>query len=353
MDYHKPELALNLYTGVDYFRSLTNDIVATKAGDRVAITTMGFDPSDPIARSVIHELSLAASRNVSVTFGIDAFAIMEPRSVGPLVLPYPIGKKTIHERYRALEELNNNNVTCGIINMPNSRVANLFAGRSHMKLAVVNSKTYIGGPSFQGCDRLDMVVGFEDQTSADFVYDLSTSITEVSDTAKVLENEDKAYNLDDKTKLFIDSGKPGQSLILQEGVKIVDEAKEWLLIGCQFLPTGIIGKRLEKAMKRGVEVHIAYNHPSKYDRMNLAHSVILALEKIKKSRAFFANQVSLDIPPLHTKALANENVGMVGSHNLIETGVKFGTPEISLARYTPKFAQAVRELLLREIEVDP
>lgn len=339
---------LQLLSGTDYFSSLSNAISSTVEGDRVAVTTMGFDPDEPLPNKIVSQLNQAGSRNVTVALGVDAFALLETTGMGPFSFPKSAyNSEAAQRRMSALSQLAaHSTARYGIINMPTSPVANLFAGRSHMKLAVINDQAYLGGPSFQGCDRLDMVVGISDKQAADWLYTLATNITDIGDTNAVLGDADKEIPVDNVTDILIDVGKPGQSHILSEAMEIIDTANEHITIASQFLPTGEMGKKLAKAIKRGVDVHIAYNHPSKFDRMNLAHHMILAREKLRKPPEFFNNQVPLIRPPLHAKAIVNESTGMVGSHNLVETGVKLGTPEIALRRRTSQFAQAVRSLLL-------
>jgi len=46
--------------------------------------------------------------------------------------------------------------------------------------------------------------------------------------------------------------------------------------------------------------------------------------------------------------MANEKAAIVGSHNFVELGVKYGTPEIALRREDPDFARAVGSLLARQ-----
>lgn len=338
---------LHLHTGTGYFNSLNHAISKTTDGDRIAIATMGFDPDEPLSTKIVAQLHQASDRSVDVAFGVDAFALLETSAIGALAFPKrSYSSETAKRRITSLAQLASHNTSrYSIVNMPTSSVTNLFAGRSHMKLAVVNDQAYLGGPSFQGCDRLDMVVGINDKKTADWLYALTTAIIDTGDTSAVLGQTDQEVPIDKETTILIDAGKPRQSRILAEAMEIVDNANEQITVSSQFLPTGELGRKLTMAIKRGVDVHIAYNHPSKFDRMNLAHYAILAREKLRKPPRFFHNQVPIDKPPLHAKAIANESIGLVGSHNLVEAGVRFGTPEIALRRQDPLFAQAVRNLL--------
>jgi len=83
--------------------------------------------------------------------------------------------------------------------------------------------------------------------------------------------------------------------------------------------------------------------------MKLAHYCIYAAQRLIKPPKFFANQVPNSHPTLHAKALASEKTSIIGSHNLIATGVRFGTAEISLERREADFANTVRSLILREV----
>jgi phosphatidylserine/phosphatidylglycerophosphate/cardiolipin synthase-like enzyme len=344
---------LNLYTGEDFFRSLSHDIADTEAGDRIAITTMDFDAGDPLVAEVVSELYAAGERSVNVGLGIDAFALLNPRkTIGPIVLPFPMSKEARERRITPFEKLGElATVRCGVTNMPPEPVFNLFAGRSHIKLAIVKNKVYLGGPSMQGSDRLDMVVGFEDEQTANSLYDVAASIIDTEDTNIALGSGDASWKLDDLTRVLIDAGKPNQSHILEEAIRIIDEAEQQLIISSPFLLTGVVNDHLVKAHKqRAVNVHIAYNHVSKYEQMRLVHRVILLKQRLLNPSNFFDHQVPVSLPALHAKVLASEREGMVTSNNLVEAGVKFGTAEIALIRRDATFAQAVRALLLMQVQ---
>lgn len=343
---------LNLYTGTDYFKKLADDIALTNPGDRVAVTTMDFDTRDPLVADVFQELYEAAERRVDVVLGVDAFAHLDPRrTIGPIVLPFALNEAAKEARVAPLERLGRlATARCGVTNKPKKPVWNYFAGRSHIKLAVVNNKVYLGGPSLQGSDRLDMVVGFENGPTADALYDIATSIVESEDTGLVLGTRDKGWAVDQDTRILIDAGQPRQSHILEEALRIIDEAEERVTISSPFLLTGAISERLVQAhTQRDVDTYIAYNHVSKHEQMQLVHRAILLMQRLRNPREFFANQVPRDLPALHAKILSNEREAMVTSHNFVETGVKFGTPEIALVRRSSRFAQAVRDLLLSQV----
>lgn len=330
-----------------YFASLKHDLAQTHADDRVAITSMGFDPTEPLVADILSQVYKAGDRKVNIGLGIDAFALLEVNTHGPLVFTKGIGKNpTVQQRLAALDEIGSRETAhYSIINMPPPPVANILAGRSHMKLAVFNDHAYLGGPSLQGTHRLDMVARINDTNTADWLYQLASEIIDSGSTTPVLGRSDFEYPVDSITDILVDTGKPGQSHILEEALQIIDDAEEYLTVSFQYFPTGEIGKRLVKAIKRGVEVNIAYNHPSQHDRMRLAHYALHAKERLQKPSSFFRNQVPVTKPPLHAKVIANEDIGIVGSHNFVAAGVKLGTPEIAVRRKSSYFAQNIRNLL--------
>ena len=256
-----PETAmeLTLYTSEGFFRSLSEDLAATGVGDRVAITTMDFDVSDPLVRHTYGELSAAADRGVDIAFGVDAFAFLNPRrTIGSVVLPFALGREARKHRLEPFTALAEKaTVQASVTNEPKPPVLNYFAARSHLKIAVVNDRLYLGGPSFQGSDRIDMMVGFEDKTTADWLYGLASAVASSGSTKAVLGEEDQVRSLDSHTRVIIDAGRQHQSRILEEVLKVIDEAESHLLISSPFLLTGAASEHVLQAYQRGIDVHLA------------------------------------------------------------------------------------------------
>lgn len=348
------EQPLNLtpYTGVEFFDALADDISATQAGDRASLATMSLEPQETAVRRVLDGLGGAALRGSDVTLAVDAYTFMYPRGLGPLAVPLPLGRAAIQRRSEALETLTEVGAKVNVINQPRHRFSGLYNGRSHLKINVINDKIYLGGPSLHGTERSDMVVGFEHAGSANWLHRLTTDITEAGNTKDVLGQDDQIYTIDDKTKILVDAGKRNQSLVLDEALGLIDDAEDWLIIGSQYFPVGVTGKRLLEAHKRGVEVYIAYNHPSKHDRLTGIHKAILALQRLRTyPEEFFDNQLPVQLPKLHAKVLASERAAMVGSHNYVNTGVRLGTPEMTVIQHEPTFALSVRNLLLQQVRL--
>jgi hypothetical protein len=298
-------------------------------------------------------MGAAADRGVSVTFGIDAFAMLDQRSFGPVVIPASLSHKreVIEEQQAMLESLAvHPNAQFGVLNQPKHSFTNLFAGRSHMKLDVIDKYFSLGGVCLQDCQRIDMMVGMKHEATADWLYGLTKSITEAGSTRDVLGSEDKIWDINEQTKILIDAGVPGQSVIQEDALELIDESEEWLTVACQFLPTGRTADHIVKAIERGVDVNVIYNNPAKHDRLNFVHRYYDVRERRRRPPEFFGHELSTNLPPLHAKAMANEKRGAVGGHNFLDLGVRFGTAEISLTQKSPAFAQAVRALLDSQIK---
>lgn len=341
-----------LYTGVEFFESLQSDIAATDPGDRVAITTMSFEPTEPLVRGVLDELDLAAERKVDVTLGVDAYTFLTDSTTntfGPLWLPLP-GQRTFKRRQEALDHLDRHpSAMYGIINKPDRLLSNPFAGRSHMKLAVVNNKIYVGGPNFHGSDRVDVAIGWEDLETADWVYELATGITKAQ-TTKVLGTEDFTYTAKDGSQLIVDVGTPNQSAILEKALQVIDQAQEWIAYSGQFYPHGETMARLQEAAMHNVDLQVAYNHPSSQGSLKgLWQRVILGRERRRFGSEGFPEPLPKGAQSTHAAVLATETTVLKGGHNFIDTGVKMGTPEINLLVHNATFANATRQLLMSQV----
>jgi hypothetical protein len=73
-------------------------------------------------------------------------------------------------------------------------------------------------------------------------------------------------------------------------------------------------------------------------------------QKRRMPKDFFVDQTPKGTPVMHSKAVASEKSAMVGSHNYVERGVKFGTPELVLLRDDPNFAQQVGNFILNQVQ---
>lgn len=351
---------IKLYDQNSYFKELCSRIAATIKGDRVALISLCLDPSEPKVQAVIKETTKAARRGVEVHIGIDAFSFMihgSKTKFGPLFLRNSL-KGKMDPLFRAsldtLQEIDSlPNGHAGIINRPHRPFTNPVAGRNHIKASVVNGWSSLGGCNLQSSDSLDTMVGFEDPGVAAVIYKLITDIVQARYTSVALGKKDHAYHVDDITEILVDAGKPGQSIILDTAIDVIDRAEEWIFLTCQYYPSSVTGRALGRAIHRGVKVDTLYNHSSKFDiPQRLWQKTIQTYEHYRLPTELFTGELSPEDPYLHAKILATEKEVMIGSNNYLSTGVKVGTAEATVHRKDPVLSLAAVQLVLSNLDQD-
>lgn len=352
----------HIYPHAAYYRDIEERLGRAKAGDRIVLTTMTFKPNEaPVAR-IMHELRQAARRGAKVKLFFDAHALMVDSygsivKLGPLLFKNEL-PANLSPPFRATVEmmhrLRESGVVCGILNQrqQQSLLTNPFAGTSHIKLALINERIYVGGCNLAGSNVTDLMVGWDDQPTADYLAAICEKIEQNTNTKEALGGEDRHRQLDTATTLFIDAGVRGQSAILRHALGLIDEAQEWVFMTSQYFPQGVTTACLARAHKRGVKVTLVYNHPSKHPLpMNLLHHGVVAIERLRQPAQLFSGQLPKDRHYLHAKLIATEKATIIGSHNYIKKGVDFGTAEIALLRRDAAFAKHAVNILKDDLQV--
>jgi hypothetical protein len=346
---------MHLYTGREYFTELAKDIAMCSVGDRVLITSLAFAPDEPAVSQIFQQMLGACDRGASVQLGLDAYALLEFYGIGILgdIVSLRSRLRRGNRRYQraieALEELSRKQTgSYGIINMPKWPMSNLMAGRFHIKVTIVKNRVYIGGPNLKFCGRLDAVVCFEDQPTADWLYAMLGDVIRCGRSDMVLGSSDIRCAIDPITDILIDVGRPGSSLTMDMAVQIVDAAMEWLTVSCPFVPYGAMARHVSRVLSSGMDGEIYFDDPAKYGRSRWMHDLVMAESRRKHPQALFAHQVPANTPPMHAKTASNETTGMVTSQNFVPISITFGTPEIALVRRSPDFALGVRALIRRQ-----
>jgi phosphatidylserine/phosphatidylglycerophosphate/cardiolipin synthase-like enzyme len=345
----------SLYETKDYFRELTSLVTVAAPGSRIALMTMSFDPGEQHIGELVHALTAAAQRGVQVHLILDAISFYLDDHDFPIG-PAALGKQAattkqphFRQKYQMLEALRKQGGHYRVINFPSHPFTNPYAGRSHIKMAIVNDIIFIGGCNMSEY-QMDYMVRFDDQKQADYLFAFATQVEDTGRVSDIMHDTDREAAVDDKTTLFLDSGKPRQSIIYDNALEFIDDAQEWLVMTCQFFPNTTTAQHLAAAVKRGVNVVLYYNHPVHHavHMRPLQRAVILA-EKTRQPRELFAYQLPKPLPRMHAKLIASEQGAMLGSHNYVTHGVNFGTAEIAIRRYDPAFAhdalRALQQLL--------
>jgi phosphatidylserine/phosphatidylglycerophosphate/cardiolipin synthase-like enzyme len=349
-----------IYNNDDYFQEITGQIAETKQGDRVSLISMVLEPSEQRIRSIIDQITAAAKRDVHVNLVIDAHTFMITKSnlpTGPMFWRRDILKakfpRNFYEKVQFLEAFRRAGGHYEIINQPITWPSVPIAGRSHIKATVINDEVYIGGCNLGHSSQIDYMIRIRDAKTAAWVDQLISTVAKKKSAWLALEGQDCRRELDDQTTLFVDAGITRQSLIFQEALRIIDEAREWLVITCQFLPSGVTGQHLAQAQARGVKVFSIYNHPLKHDKVTLsAHYLIREREKLRYPKTLFEGELPKNHQRLHAKLIATEQGAMIGSHNYVMTGVRLGTAEIALFHRDAAFARKAISMLLPQLAIN-
>jgi hypothetical protein len=211
---------------------------------------------------------------------------------------------------------------------------------------------YVGGCNLSNPTDLDIMIRFDSLPTADWLYKtLQDGLTAKSVRAG-LHFKDAKFEIDPQTKLIIDAGVRKQSLIFENALQLIDEAKEWVYITCQFFPNSVTAARLQAAHRRGVDVQIAYNNPKKHaGKHNKAlQTMVRVREQLRMPKHFFDYELPLTSPFLHAKIIASDQGAIVGSHNYVKVGVDFGTAEIALLRHEKDFGIKIKEFIQSQIK---
>lgn len=347
----------HFYTGREYYPALCERIKQTKAGDRVLLATLWVLPEEPPVAAVLKEARAAAKRGVEVILLTDAFMFLIRKGMVPGPT-YFFGQKPVvvpkrfRERFEALRELERAGGKFMVINQPRRALAYPFKGRSHIKYSVVNDVVYIGGSNLSNSDFLDVMACWEDKHIADWLDQLTRNILRTGSILEAMKGEDQAITVDARTKLIVDAGAVGKSMILEKAFEVIDSAKEKLLITYQYFPEGVTAKHLVAAINRGVKLRAYYNHHSIHPKpLNIIYGTVAWKVRRKGPVEFSTHRLPRKHPDyLHAKVLANEKAVVLSSHNYSMTGVDYGTAEIGLISTDPVFVRGVVETIEKQLQ---
>lgn len=349
-----------IYTKPEYEHALVQRVNKTKRGDRVAVMTTFFEPDTPSIRPVVEALCLAAERGAEVLFTIDAapFLFNEAGAPGPLFfasklpkLPDDISKR-LRGHLRAFQRLRRAGAKCVIVNRPGRAFRNPARGRSHTKFAVINDYVFVGGCNLTAIEPLDLMVGWQDARTADWLYDVQQGIIGARSVRKALGGIDQQLSVSKDATLLLDAGVANQSLIFDKALQLIDSAKKYIFITCQVFPYGIAAHHLALAQQRGVNVQILYNSPKKHPLpLRLLQRYVIRSERQQRPSDFFSQELPVDHDFLHAKLLATDQGTLLGSHNYVHSIVRLGTAEIALLHKGPEFGERAIAKIRQQLSI--
>lgn len=315
------------------------------------LASMVFQPEESEIGRLLEALQGAARRGADVRLMIDAYSFIVKRNItpGPLLFQKTLPRRLFgiyRQRFAPLDELRRSGGHYTIVNPPKRALAMPFAGRSHIKFAVINNSVFIGGCNLSSPHELDMMSEWQDEQTADWLCDFEEQVATNGSVKATLNNKDLSKALSKSESLLIDSGVPDQSIIYDKALALIDQAERHIYLTCQFFPNDKTSQHLAAAVRRGVDVKVVYNHPSQHSfPLNLLHHGVKQHEKIKHPKELFDHQLPKQYPYIHAKLLATDKGTLLGSHNYVRAGVKLGTAEIALFTTNAKFGSDAIEVI--------
>jgi phosphatidylserine/phosphatidylglycerophosphate/cardiolipin synthase-like enzyme len=345
------------YNRPQYFSELVR--LCDKCGecDRIVIASMSFEPAQ--VSKLMTAMAEASKRGAEVTLIFDAYAITYairgPLRVGAFVWP-GVDPVLQARKHRAISNtiafLRAAGVRCAVTNQPRSPISPPFVGRSHIKTAIINNRVFIGGINLHQPSYSDEMTSFVHSATADWLYAHMIKLAAQPHTTQAFGTKDLTFHTDSQTNILLDVGLRNQSVILENALDVIEHAKKWLLITCQYFPNGKTAEALKRAHERGVNVHIIYNKPQKHGIVELpAQFASESRERLRLPQQLFRLQLPSSKPFLHAKVLASEHEAIVGSHNYISAGVTFGTAELALRRQDSQFARNAAQCILDQVQL--
>jgi len=337
----------------EYFAALLQDIQATKPGEYIALTAMEFDPAVAAVAEIFAALAEAAQRGVKAYVSVDAINFMDLEAVGPFWRVHPLSRTSSPScapYLQLLETLKKAGGHYGVTNWPAQRSWQFVPkGRSHIKAASIGNKLYVGGCNLSNPNDIDCMISWSDKTVSSWIRTMIISMVQTQDTAQAFNLSDETLRIGPNMALLRDAGKPKQSVIYENALELIDEAKQYITITCQYFPGGRTAQHLLAAQARGVTVEILFSPPHAHRKFASLHTLDQAFEHLRLPSDFFAHRLPKHAPKLHAKVLTSDIGTMVGSHNYVEAGVLFGTAEIALRTDDTQLGQQLIQKLKQEI----
>jgi phosphatidylserine/phosphatidylglycerophosphate/cardiolipin synthase-like enzyme len=348
-------MSMQFFTRPEYYDDLITRIDAAGQHDQIDLASMSFDPRKESVANLMEHLNAAARRGVDVRLMIDSYTFLGYAGLlpGPLFF-YPRLTRVLwwpfRGFYKALQELEHSGGVVVLSNLPSRPFTNPLGGRSHIKFACVNDYAYTGGCNLDSDDSLDVMIGWKDKVTAEYLRGLITDVATKQTISQVLRGKDVVRELESKTDLLVDAGVAGQSKILDTSLKLIDEAEREILLTCQYFPNSVTAEHLLAAHQRGVKVRIIYNLARKHRfPYSIGHWIVERRLRRRLPQEFFADRLPAYRDYLHAKILVSEKASMIGSHNYIKPGVDLGTAEIAVLSTAPGFITATRSIVDKQL----
>lgn len=318
---------------------------AKKAKKRVLIQAMLLE-GGKVAKSVT-EIYKAANVSDKKLY-LDWFGLMVINGIPVYLKYFLLGAKRARieefekKRDQAIANIKSKGVGVIFTNRPNILGKLVpFLGRNHSKVTIIDDNVYIGGINFSD----------ENLAYVDFVVKLTDK--KIASALEVLlrrENikRDKEIVINNETKILVDSGTPGKSLILTKVKALIEGSEKIVFHVSQLAPDGEILESFEKALGRGVDLKIIIPFRNEFgfifSFIHKLNKIIIYLKKIDLPLFIYFGMI-------HAKLIIiDEKYVLFGSHNLSRKGVVAGTKEISILTSNRKLVKNLLKFYIALLE---
>lgn len=310
-----------------YAQELLQHIVTAK--HRVTISSLTFFYDDA-THPLLDALVAATQRNVKVRLVIDAYSQNIPVQIHHWNQWGEIRRK-IQETKGFLRTLEQHD---GVVWLHDGLDWNPFKGRLHQKIACVDDHVYFAGGvnmTADGLRSIDYMLYTQDVTLAHLLD------AQLADVVAAPFVDDSEHVIDEQTKLLIDGGKPGTSLIYDRALALTEQAARVTYVS-QLCPSGRLALLLKERdsslyynppqvmlfpgnwYQRVMKTY--YRLPNAYTRQQFLHAKCMLFELSDGRKALLS-----------------------GSHNFSWRGVAYGTRELAVESYDEKLWQELQHLI--------
>lgn len=290
-----------------------------KANKRIVLSAMTLR-SGPRVSKIMETVVAAAQRGVQVLIVADRYAFYYADRPDYLDRRgFKAEGAMTHQMADAITKAG------GVVHWIGARGPNIYAGRYHAKVTVIDDHVFsFGGVNLtdDAFERIDYVLHTKNQL-------LATQLTQlVADIAKGQPTQDVRVQLDTQHTLLFDAGNRGTSVIYDRACALTAQATSVQYIS-QMCPTGQLANHL-----KNTDYHCYFNRPSRTGWRADTLAQLWDNWRWGITNSYHGSYY------IHAKCMLFElkdgsKALISGSHNFSWRGVAFGTKEIALESTDP------------------
>lgn len=302
---------MNILYRTHYAHALIKAIDSAKTS--VTLATMVID-AEGIMKDVFASLHNAQQRGVQVSLYIDVFTKFQ---VWEGLNPIKDGR-TYQRLVHQLDMLEANGAH---IYWLGTIGANPYKRRFHQKMSIIDDTTvfFAGGINLTGRSFTKHHDYMIHTHSKELALTLTAQLVHIYSEKYI---DDSSYVINPQNTVFLDGGKPHQSIIYDTAIKYVKKAEEIIYVS-QMAPSGRLAKLLSAKPT-------TYYLNAPYSMSPLGGAAELVNQKRYRLPNAYTGKLYIHAKYMLFTLPGGEKVALSGSHNFNERGVNYGTKEIAL-----------------------